>query len=178
MDGPIIETERLILRPPLAEDFEPWAALYADEEAMRHLGGPVGRSPAWRAMCAMAGAWALHGFAMFSVVERATGRWIGRLGPWRPESWPGPEVGWALSPAVWGRGYAGEGASAAIDWAFDALDWDEVIHCIAPANAKSQAVAKKLGSRKLRVGRMPAPYDHDEVDIWGQTRAEWRARTS
>lgn len=173
--SPLIETERLILRPPLAEDYEPWAAFLADPEAQHFLGGVQARPIAWRSLCTMAGAWTLHGFGMFSVIEKASDRWIGRLGPWFPEGWPGPEVGWGLARAAWGKGYATEGAAAAMDWAFARLGWTEIVHCIAPDNAKSRRVAERLGSRLLRRGRMPAPIDTD-TDVWGQSRADWQAR--
>ena len=176
MDGPIIKTERLTLRPPLAEDFEAWARMMEDELASRFIGGVQPRSTAWRGICSMAGAWSLFGFGMFSVVETSSGRWIGRLGPWRPDGWPGTEVGWGLVREAWGKGYATEGATAAIDWAFDNLGWTDVIHCIDPDNTPSQAVARRLGSSNLRAGAMPAPYDGLPVDIWGQTREAWRAR--
>ncbi len=176
MNGPVLQTERLILRPTATEDFEPWAAFMADETASRYIGGVQPRSVAWRGFCSMAGALAMFGFAMFSVVEKGSGRWVGRLGPWRPDGWPGPEVGWGLVREAWGKGYATEGATAAIDWAFDHLGWTEVIHCIDPENAPSQAVARRLGSENLRVGFMPAPYDTTAVDIWGQTREAWRGR--
>jgi RimJ/RimL family protein N-acetyltransferase len=172
--GPLLETGRLILRVPGPEDFAPWAAFAADEETMRHLGGVQARSEAWRGLCQVAGAWTIEGFSMFSVVEKASGRWIGRLGPWRPADWPGTEVGWGIAREFWGRGYATEGAAAALDYAFDVLGWAEVIHCIAPANVASQGVATRLGSRLLRKGRMPPPYDEPEIDIWGQTRGQWR----
>ena len=80
----VIETDRLILRPPKREDFEPWAAMMADEQVARYIGGMQPRSNVWRAMMCMAGAWELEGFAMFSVIEKASDRWIGRLGPWMP----------------------------------------------------------------------------------------------
>ena len=91
----------------------------ADEEAARYLGGVQPRPVAWRGFLSMAGAWAIQGFAMFSVIEKSSGRWIGRLGPWMPEGWPGTEVGWGIAREAWGKGYATEGAIAAIDWAFD-----------------------------------------------------------
>ena len=91
----------------------------------------------------MAGAWAMQGFAMFSIIEKSSGRWIGRLGPWVPEGWPGTEVGWGLLRDAWGKGYATEGATAAIDWAFAHLGWSEVIHTIGPENVASQAVASE-----------------------------------
>lgn len=176
MLGPTIETERLTLRPPLPEDFEAWASMLADPEVMCHLGGVQPRPMAWRAMACMAGEWALYGFGMFSVIERSSRRWLGRLGPWWPDGWPGSEVGWALVREVHGRGYASEGAAAAIDWAFDHLGWREVIHTIAPDNAASIALAQRLGSERLRPGRLPPPHDVAEIDIYGQSRDAWRAR--
>jgi RimJ/RimL family protein N-acetyltransferase len=176
MDGPVLETPRLILRPTAPEDFEPWAAFAADEATMRHLGGAQARSTAWRGFMSVAGAWTMAGYSMFSAVEKASGRWVGRLGPWQPADWPGTEVGWGVIRDCWGLGYATEGATAAIDWAFDALGWTEVIHCIAPANFASQNVARRLGSNLLRSGLLPAPYDDHPVDIWGQSREAWRAR--
>jgi RimJ/RimL family protein N-acetyltransferase len=124
----------------------------------------------------MAGSWALHGFGMFSVIEKASGRWIGRLGPWRPEGWPGDEIGWGLVRSAWGKGYATEGAAAAGDWAIEALGWDDLIHCIDPDNVASARVAERLGSVLRGRGRLPAPFEHVEVDIWGRSAEAWRAR--
>lgn len=174
--GPVLHTARLTLRPIAAEDFPRWAEMMADPEAARFLGGPQPAAAAWRGMMTMAGAWALTGVSMFSVIETATGRWLGRLGPWRPEGWPGTEVGWGLHPDAQGRGYALEGATAAIDYAFDELGWDEVIHCIDPDNLPSIALAERLGSTNRGLVRLPAPLQDFNVEAWGQTREQWRAR--
>ena len=93
-----------------------------------------------------------------------------------PEGWPGAEVGWAIVRDCWGRGYATEGAEAAMDFAFDRLGWTDIIHSIAPDNVASQQVARKLGSQNRGPGRLPPPFTDVPVDIWGQTREEWRAR--
>jgi RimJ/RimL family protein N-acetyltransferase len=171
-----LETERLLLRPTAREDFDGWASFMADEETSRFLGGSQPRPVAWRGFLSMAGAWAMQGFAMFSVIEKSSGRWVGRLGPWMPEGWPGTEVGWGIAREAWGKGYATEGAIAAIDWAFETLGWTEVIHTIGPENIASKAVATKLGSKNLRPGRLPAPFEKVPVDIRGQSREEWFAR--
>lgn len=176
LNGPLLVTERLILRPPAAEDFEPWAASMADEETMRFIGGVSHRSVAWRTLTSVAGAWHISGFSMFSVIERSSGRWVGRLGPWRPDSWPGNEIGWAVASEFAGLGYAHEGAVAAMDFAFDQLGWSEVLHCIHPDNHRSVKLAERLGSRNTGPTSMPPPYERDPVDAWRQTAAEWRAR--
>lgn len=168
-----LETPRLILRPPRAEDFEGWAAFMADPACARFLGGVQPRTTAWRGFATMVGAWELQGFAMFSVIERRTGTWIGRLGPWQPEGWPGTEVGWGLLRNAWGHGYALEGATAAIDWSFEHLGWTEVIHCIDPANLPSRALAQRLGSISRGSARMPPPFDDMPTETWGQTRHQW-----
>ena len=174
--GPTLATARLILRPPAAEDFPAFADYMADP-VTRFVGGPAGPELSWRMWSVIAGAWIVNGFSMFSVIERDTGKWIGRIGPWVPKGWPGDEVGWGLVTPAQGKGYATEAATACIDWAFDHLGWDGVIHCIAPDNVASQEVAKRLGSANRGPGKMPPPVDHYEVDIWGQTKAQWKARS-
>jgi RimJ/RimL family protein N-acetyltransferase len=176
MDGPRVETERLWLRLPQPGDFEGYAALMGDEPTSRYIGGPLSRPEAWRKFLQMPGAWAMQGFGMFSIEEKASGAWVGQAGPWQPVGWPGTEVGWMLLPAFHGRGYAFEAASAAMDWAFDTLGWSEVIHTIQPPNRASIALAERLGSRYLGPTRLPTPYEAIEAGLWGQGRDEWRAR--
>ena len=174
--GPFLMTERLILRPPAAEDLDGWAAFHADGETMRFLGGPQSRAEAWRSLCGMTGAWAIRGFAMFSMIHRDTGEWIGRTGPWMPEGWPGQEIGWGVAREHAGKGYAQEAAIASMDYVFDILRWDDVIHIIDPENTPSQKLAQRLGSANLGPTKMPEPFHEHRVDAWGQSREEWRAR--
>ena len=171
-----IETERLLLRVQRAEDFEYFAELQQDEEACRFIGGTAPRAAAWRKFLQMPGAWAVQGFGMFAVIEKSSNEWVGNIGPWHPEGWPGTEVGWALRRAAWGKGYAYEAAVASIDWAFDTLGWTEVIHSIDLDNVGSQELAKRLGSRNRGRGQLPAPFEDVVIDIWAQSREEWRAR--
>jgi RimJ/RimL family protein N-acetyltransferase len=170
--NPTLETRRLILRPPVEADLDGWASFDADERATRFFGGPKTRALAWEMMSSVAGMWALRGCGLFSVFEKTSGRWIGRIGPWKPEG-ATAEVGWAVLPSEWGKGYATEGAHAAIDWAVDRLGWMDINHCIDADNAASIAVAHRLGANWLRV-------DHDahggETQVYGQTAAQYRAR--
>jgi len=176
MTAPVLLTERLLLRPLGPEDAEAWYAFHADLVTMRHLGGVQSRSVAWRGLCAMAGAWSIRGFSMLAVTLRDTGEWIGRVGPWQPEDWPGTEIGWGLASQFAGRGFAREAATAAIDYAVDVLGWTDIIHTIAPDNAESIALAQRLGSTNRGRTTLPPPLESLPVDDWGQSAADWRAR--
>ena len=175
-DGPVIQTERLVLRVPRIGDFDAYAAMAQDADNMRFIGGAMPRAVAWRKFLQVPGAWLLQGFAMFAVEERATGRWLGQLGPWQPEGWPGTEVGWGFDRAAQGQGFATEAGVAAVDWAFDHLGWNEVIHSIDPDNLPSQALARRLGSTLRGPGKLPEPFQDEPIEIWAQTRAQWQAR--
>jgi RimJ/RimL family protein N-acetyltransferase len=174
---PYLETPRLILRPSQIGDFHAYAKYMGDAESARFLGGTQSLPAAWRGFLQIAGAWHLQGFSMFSVIAKKSGDWIGRVGPWMPEGWPGPEVGWGIARRHCNQGYATEAAAASIDWAFRNLGWNEVIHAIAPDNTASQAVARKLGAHNRGRKRLPPPYEDSIVDIWGQTRDEWEMRS-
>ena len=176
MSLPTLHTERLILRPTALSDYERWAELMADPVATRYIGGVQSRSMAWRSLMTMAGAWHLTGVSMFSIVDKTSGRWLGRAGPWQPQDWPGTEVGWSLHPDAQGQGFAYEAAQVTMDYAFDVLGWTDVIHSIDPANAASRKLAARLGSRNRGPGQLPPPHEHAPCDLWGQTRAEWKAR--
>ena len=170
--GPILETERLLLRVQQAGDFERYAEMLAHPSSL-HIGGPLLRHEAWRRFLQMPGAWMVQGFAMFSVVEKSSGRWMGQAGPWCPDGWPGTEVGYSFHMDARGKGYATEACAAAMDYAFDILRWDEVIHSISPENTASQTVAQRLGSRNRGPGKLPPPLDVHAIEIWAQPRAEW-----
>lgn len=134
------------------------------------------RPVVWRLFAVTAGRRWLQEFGMFSVFERSTGRWIGRIGAHHPEGRPGKEVGWSLLSDCWGEGCATEGAAAAADRAFDHLGWTEAVHTIDPLNIPSQAAARRLGSRIPRRSELSPPMNGKIVDVWGQTKEEWKAR--
>lgn len=171
-----IETEHLLLRPPREGDFDGFARLMGDDATARFIGGAQPRSIAWRSFLTLAGAWMVQGFGMFSVIEKTSDRWLGRIGPWHPEGWPGTEVGWGMLAEAQGRGYATEAARASIDYAFEQLGWREVVHIIHPDNRPSMRVAERVGSREWRPCRMSAPYADEPAQLWGQTREQWLAR--
>jgi RimJ/RimL family protein N-acetyltransferase len=116
---------------------------------MHHLGSPLDEPAAWRQAAMHAGAWALLGFGQWVVERKADGAFLGRAGLWEPIDWPATEVGWTLARAHWGHGYATEAARASVAWAWATLDLAELISLIAPGNAASQAVARRLGMTRV-----------------------------
>ena len=169
-----LHTERLILREIDPDrDFESWAKTMADERVVRFIGGrTLDRAQAWRNMAAVIGHWQIRGYGFFSVESKQSGEWVGRVGPWYPEGWPEPEIGWTISPDHWGKGYATEAARASLDYAFDALAWTRAVHVILTGNEASIAVARKVGSTFIRREKgLPGVTEH-EVVIYGQEAAE------
>ncbi|VAV86774.1 Protein export cytoplasm protein SecA ATPase RNA helicase (TC 3.A.5.1.1) [hydrothermal vent metagenome] len=168
-----IHSNRLILRPPQPEDFPALENMSQDEQTMRFIGGVSEPALAWRNFAMLSGHWSLRGYGFFSVIEKATGKWIGRVGPWNPHLWPEPEVGWTIIRSHWGQGFAREASIAAINWTFDHLQWQQVTHMIDPGNIPSQALARTLGSKPLReIDELPG-FGAMKIVIWGQSRDEW-----
>ncbi|MGI5165408.1 GNAT family N-acetyltransferase [Spirillospora sp. CA-253888] len=162
------ETARLLLRPLTGGDFDDYAAMLADPEVSGGLAEAVGGSPAdaWRSLATFIGHREIRGYSHWGLIEKSTGAFVGRAGPWRPHGFPGLGVGWCLARAHWGKGYASEAAKAALDYCFTDLDADEVISLILPGNARSVAVAERIGHRHLR----DTEYRGRRVHVYGQRR--------
>lgn len=169
-----LETDRLILRMFRESDIDTYAEMCADPEVMRYIGDgqSLTRPMAWRNLAMMAGHWSLRGYGLWAIEERTSNAFIGRIGFWYPEGWPGFELGWTLRRPFWGKGYATEGAHAALRIAFTQLDQPHVISLIHPENAASMRVAERLGERRVDVtevfGRPAA--------VYRITREEWESR--
>lgn len=168
----IIETKRLILRKIDPErDFEAWAKSMADENTVRYLGTkPMSRPEAWRSMAMAMGHWEIRGYGFFSLQHKESGEWVGRVGPWYPEGWPSPEVGWTISPDHVRQGYATEAARASIDYVFNTLGWSRTIHVILEGNEASISVAEKVGSRLIGTRQGLPGVTEQKVLIYGQSR--------
>lgn len=169
-----LETERLVLRMFRESDTDAYAEMLADPLVMRFLGGKtMSRAEAWRNMAMVLGHWQLRGYGFWAVEERESGVMVGRVGCWRPEGWPGLEVGWTLRRSFWGRGYATEAARASVEHAFAKLNQSRVVSLIAPENAASIRVAERLGEKP------GGEWDvfGTRVIIYGIGREEWESRS-
>jgi RimJ/RimL family protein N-acetyltransferase len=141
-----LSTERLELRRWRGDDLDAWFSIAGNAEVNLYTGGPVDRTTAWRQIAIFLGHRELRGWTTSAVVERESGRLVGRGGLWQPEGWPGIEVGWTLHPSVWGRGYATELGTAVRDLALGRLGIPHLISVIHRDNQASIRVAEKIGA--------------------------------
>ena len=163
---PAVETERLRLRAFEEADLDAWAAIVGDPEVQAFTGGVMDRVDAWFRIATYHGHWALRGYGQWAVCERGSGRLLGRAGLWFPEGWPELEVGWTLARSAWGQGYATEAGRAAIDWGRSALGLTRIASVINPGNARSIAVAERLGMRFDRTTRLA---DGEDVSVYAMS---------
>jgi len=166
---PTLSTKRLVLRGFTDRDFEPFAEIVSDPEVVRYIddGEPIDREQCWRGIALFIGHWTLRGYGWWAVEERETGQFLGRIGLYNPEGWPGLEVGWFFDRARWGHGFATEAGLAALDWAFRVLGAERVISVIHPKNVASIRVAERLGERFERAMVLDGGI---EVVVYGRRR--------
>lgn len=152
---PILETERLRLRGHVAADFEAVAAMWADPEVVRYIGGrPSTREESWARLLRYPGMWALLGYGFWAIEEKASGRLAGEGGfaDFKREISPAidaPEQGWALASWAHGKGYGSEAVAAMIAWGETHFGRRDFVCIISPENAPSIRVAEKVGYREV-----------------------------
>nr|WP_240896018.1 GNAT family N-acetyltransferase [Kineococcus siccus] len=136
-----------------AADAEPFAALCADPEVMRHFPAVLSRAEADaladradRCFDERRSAGSPYGLA--AVERRADGEFLGFVGlhhmRWYPDD---VEIGWRLARSAWGQGYATEAATAWVAYARDVLRLPRLISITVPGNTASTAVMRRIGMR-------------------------------
>mgnify|MGYP002633195324 CR=1 FL=1 len=154
---PTLTTERLTLRAPIAADWPAFRAFAMSDRALYSF-GIVDEAKSWRAFCHVAGMWVMRGHGLFILCLKGTDHPLGACGPWHPADWPEREIGWSLwSAEAEGRGYALEAAAAARAHAFGTLGWDTAVSYIHPDNARSIALARRLGATEDPAATTPHP---------------------
>ncbi|HEX6490697.1 MAG TPA: GNAT family N-acetyltransferase [Gaiellaceae bacterium] len=157
----MLETKRLILEPWHERhrlDFQRMCRL---PEVMRFIGPgePWEEQQANEMFERARSHWAEHGFGWHAAIERKSGTWVGLINL----NYLGPgleglgadevEIGWWVTPALWGRGYASEGAACLRDEGFGRLGLERIIARLQPANLASARVAEKIGMNLEREAR-------------------------
>jgi RimJ/RimL family protein N-acetyltransferase len=161
-DTPVLKTDRLILRAPRMADYSAFEAFYASDRA-QYIGGPGPARDAWRGFAHVTGMWALKGFGTFVFADPATDEAIGMTGPYYPEDWPEPELGWHVwRPEHEGTGLTYEAAKAARAYAYDTLQWTTAVSYIDQGNNRSVRLAKRLG---CVLDETATPLDHADPPV-------------
>jgi RimJ/RimL family protein N-acetyltransferase len=143
--APIIETDRLLLRAPVLEDWPGFAELMASDRA-KYMGGPFSLGSAWGVFCHGIALWHLFGVGNLSIELRETGQCVGQIEINQGPRFPEPELGWQLLGEFEGKGYAFEAAVAMRDWAFRERDLETLVSYIDPGNSRSIRLAERLGA--------------------------------
>jgi RimJ/RimL family protein N-acetyltransferase len=144
-----IRTERLLLRRWRPADLEPFAALNADPRVLEYLPTPLSRMDSDAFAARIQAHFEKHGYGLWAVEVPGVTPFAGFVGlsPPRFEAHftPAIEIGWRLAVEQWGRGYATEGAEAALAFGFDVLRLEEIVSITVPANVRSRRVMEKIG---------------------------------
>jgi len=177
---PVLETERLLLKPRTETDLDFIAALNADPQVMRHIAA-IGDPAMGREGVAA---------RSFLHVERGLGYWtvFARTDESGPLGYVGlipdgddPEqaqVSYRFATRHWGQGFAREAVSRLLRHAFETLDLPETLIVTHPQNVASLQLAARLGfeADKTRdapsIGDPPVP-----AACFRQDRAVWRKAT-
>lgn len=159
----VCETSRLTLRQFTLDDLAPLAAMHLDPEVSRFIGGVKTVEQTRQRLEQWLGEYERYGFSKWAVVLRSTGEFIGRCGLSLErfddiEEW---ELGWTFARAHWGKGYATEAATAAMDHSFcvSGPGLKKLISLIRPGNLASVRVAQRIGmtfDRTVEWGGFPA----------------------
>jgi len=167
--APTLTTKRLVVRGFVDDDLEPLAAMNADPEVMRYLGGVRSREWSAASIERCRRQWRELGFGRFAIEEAASHWFVGWV-TLEPAELAGyaddVEIGWRLVRASWGRGIATEAAMTVLAWAFASLPVDRILAVADTQNAPSVSVMKRLGMVHLD----DVPDDDRTSTVWFTSR--------
>lgn len=159
-----LTTRRLVLRRWRDADREPFAALNADAEVMRHFPARLSREESDVLIERIKGHFDEHGFGLWALEVAGGPAFVGFVGLWRVSFeapfTPAVEIGWRLSREAWGQGYATEAAAAALAHGFERLGLREIVSYTVPANLRSRRVMERIGMQRDEGG----DFDHPRLD--------------
>jgi [ribosomal protein S5]-alanine N-acetyltransferase len=152
---PVVETERLILRGPVADDFPVYRDFFADPIASAAYGGPLDEERAWRVLATDIGHWVLRGYGRWAAIEKSSGDMVGGCGLWWPMGYPRSELTWWIIPEFRRNGYAFEASQAAVRFGYQSLGWSLVETHMNDENEAARRLAEKLGGEFIARERFP-----------------------
>jgi ribosomal-protein-alanine N-acetyltransferase len=162
MEGPTLPTPRLVLRRWKVDDRGRLAAIVADPEVMKYRFAPLSRAESDQMIDQNEESFEARRFGLWAIERNEDHRLIGYAGfgtsDFGAAFCPAIDVGWTLARDAWGRGYATEAASVALDYAFEVLRLGEVVAHTTAANERSRAVMRRLGMTHDPADDFDAPW--------------------
>jgi len=148
----IIATPRLILRTWKQEDIDPYFRINQDPKVIEFLRGPLTLDEVNAFVSNVNNQQEKYGYTLWAVEVKQTGTFIGFIGlnytNWESHFTPAVEIGWRLDSKSWGQGYATEGAKAALDFAFNKMNLQEIVSFTVPDNKRSIQVMERIGLKR------------------------------
>lgn len=145
-----IETERLIIRRHIPQDFEPMRSFFSDEEATRLL-DMTPEQKTEKATCSLLDAVissydAEEPIFAMAIVTKEGGRFVGSCGMAPDDLDPNKtQIFYVILPEYQDRGFASEAVAGLVEHAFSKLGVESLVASMAAENAASVKVAEKLG---------------------------------
>lgn len=144
----ILETDRCLVRETTVEDVDVFYELYKDKEITEYMeplfedrDEEIEYTKSYRKNI-----YEFYGFGMWTVVEKTTGKVIGRAGVSYREGYDLPELGFMIGRAYQRKGYAFEVCKAIVNYMYENYDMEKIQIFIESQNTPSILLAKKLGA--------------------------------
>jgi len=171
----ILATPRLTLRTFRGDDLAHYAALNADPEVARWLGGPITRSHSDSIAEWAQDLYEREGIGLLAVERTDDGVFLGMCGLHHQSSYPDDvEVAWRLAREHWGKGYATEAAAAWLDHGFETLGFPRIISITDLQNVRSLAVMRRLGMTFEHEAQIEDEGEVFDAVIYSITAGSWR----
>ena len=152
---PVLETPRLTLGPHTRAGFAAYKSVQCSDRA-RYMDGELTPMEAWNAFTCEAGSWVIDGFGYWMATRKDTGEAVAFVGITQPPHYPETELGWLVTEAAEGQGFAREAAEAARAWGLGKMGLSTLVSYIDPDNARSIALAERLGAVRDHDARVPS----------------------
>jgi len=170
-----LETPRLILRPFTENDFDAILPIYTNHDVMQFVNhGARTREEVKAELQKYKKHWETHGFGACAVIEKASGKLIGRADLYVSDRSTYPQLGYVLDQPFWGKGYATEAAKTYLNYGFNSLKFHRIVAFARTFNFASLHVLEKLGMQRQR----ELEYANRQYLEYGISRAEYLAKAS
>ena len=177
---PVLETERLILRPLEARDTPAIQRLFPQWEVVKHLYAqvpwpyPEDGAATNMAQCLEDRAKGLKFY--WAITLKGSDELRGRIDLWAFDPERRDSRGFWLDPLLHGQGLMTEAADAVTDYAFRTLDYPWLYLTNSTANTASGRIKEKQGAERAYVEPRQFVSGPGEVQVWRLTRETWLAR--